>query len=193
MLPRLLGIPKSGCPDIWIRLPRHKWPRSCLNIEDPVVPLERNFYGHPLAGHLWERQFEEVLLKLGWEKVQNWECLCVYREPRLFLSVYVDDIKMFGKEQNMIPMWKKSMKNVDLEESTSFLDHVYLGCAQRECKPNEIIIEQYQEMFESHISAGATEKLPWVRKTLTQKQLRGPMTWKDMLENVLREILRAGT
>ena len=26
--PRLLKIPKSECPDIWIRLPRHKWPKS---------------------------------------------------------------------------------------------------------------------------------------------------------------------
>ena len=24
--PKLLQIPKSECPDIWIRLPRHKWP-----------------------------------------------------------------------------------------------------------------------------------------------------------------------
>ena len=31
-----------------------------------------NVYGHPLAGLLWERQFEEVLLELGWEKVANW-------------------------------------------------------------------------------------------------------------------------
>ena len=53
--PRLLGIPKSESPDIWIRLPRHKWPKSCANIEDSVVPLERNLYGHPLAGLLWER------------------------------------------------------------------------------------------------------------------------------------------
>ena len=41
---------KSECPDIWIRLPRHKWPVSWSSIEDPVVPLERNLYGHPLAG-----------------------------------------------------------------------------------------------------------------------------------------------
>ena len=27
------------------------------SMEDPVVPLERNLYGHPLAGLLWERQF----------------------------------------------------------------------------------------------------------------------------------------
>ena len=29
-------------------------------MEDPVVPLERNLYGHPLAGLLWERQFEKI-------------------------------------------------------------------------------------------------------------------------------------
>ena len=46
----------------------------------PVVPLERNLYGHHLAGMLWERQFEKILLKYGWEKVSNWECLFVHRE-----------------------------------------------------------------------------------------------------------------
>ena len=65
---KLLKIPKSECPDVWIRLPRHKWPKSWSSIEDPVVPLERNLYGHPLAGLLWERQFEKILLKHGWEK-----------------------------------------------------------------------------------------------------------------------------
>ena len=64
---KLLKIPKSECPDIWIRLPRHKWPKSWSSMEDPVVPLERNLYGHPLAGLLWERQFEKILLKHGWE------------------------------------------------------------------------------------------------------------------------------
>ena len=48
--PKLLKIPKSECPDIWIRLPRHKWPKLWSSMEDPVVPLERNLYGHPLAG-----------------------------------------------------------------------------------------------------------------------------------------------
>ena len=40
--PRLLRIPGSECPDIWIRLPRHRWRKSWSNIEDPVVPVERN-------------------------------------------------------------------------------------------------------------------------------------------------------
>ena len=89
---KLLKIPKSECPDIWIRLPRHKWPKSWSSMEDPVVPLERNLYGHPWAGLLWERQFEKILLKHGWEKIPNWECLFVHREKGLFLSVCVDDV-----------------------------------------------------------------------------------------------------
>ena len=68
--PRLLRIAKSGCPYIWIRLPRHIWLNLWLIIEDPVVLLERNLYGHPL-GFLWERQFEEVPMELGWRKVPN--------------------------------------------------------------------------------------------------------------------------
>ena len=69
---KLLKIPKSECPDIWIRLPRRKWPKSWSSMEDPVVLLERNLYGHPLAGLLWERQFENIFLKHGWEKIPNW-------------------------------------------------------------------------------------------------------------------------
>ena len=64
-------IPKSECPDIWIRLPRHKWPKSWSNMEDPVVPLERNQKSHPLAGLLLERQFEKILLQHGWELDSN--------------------------------------------------------------------------------------------------------------------------
>ena len=68
---KFLKIPKSECPDIWIRLHRHKMAESWSSMEDPVVPLERNLYGHPLAGLLWERLFEKILLKHGWEKVSK--------------------------------------------------------------------------------------------------------------------------
>ena len=36
---KLLKNQKSEFPDIWIRLPRHKWPKSWSSMEDPVVPL----------------------------------------------------------------------------------------------------------------------------------------------------------
>ena len=121
MLARLLNIPKSECPDIWIRLPRHKWPKSWSSMEDPVVPLERTLYGHPLAGLLWEWQFEKVLLKHGWEKIPNWECLFVHREKGLFLSVFVDDIKIGWKEiKILIRCGKYSIKK-------SILDNQHLS------------------------------------------------------------------
>ena len=78
-------------------------PKSWSSKEDPVVPLERNLYGHPLAGLSWEMQFEKVLLQHGWEKVSNCECFFVHRERKLFLSVYVDDIKLAGNKQNIDP------------------------------------------------------------------------------------------
>ena len=83
--PRLLRIPKSECPCIWIRFSRHKWPKSWACIEDPVVPLERKQNGHPLAGLWWESLFEEVLLELGWEKVPNWEYLFVHSKTMIIL------------------------------------------------------------------------------------------------------------
>ena len=58
--PRLLKILESDCPDTWTRLPRHKWPMSWNSIEDPMVLLERTLFGHPFAGLLWKRQFEEI-------------------------------------------------------------------------------------------------------------------------------------
>ena len=61
--------------------------------------------------------------------------------------------------------WKNLMKKVELDEPTSFLDHVYLGCTQRECKPNETIIEQYTKMFESRIFCWSNRKISEVAKT----------------------------
>ena len=58
-------------------------------------------------------------------------------------------------------MWKVPNKEVDLGEPTSFLDHVYLGCTQRQCETNKDIVDNYRTMFESRISAGRVEKLPF--------------------------------
>ena len=104
-------------------------------------------------------------LQHGWEKVSNWECLFVHREKGLFLSLHVDDIKLIGKKQNINPMWKLLNKEVDLGEPTSFFDHVYLGCTQRQCQISKDIVDNYRSMFESRFSAGGLEKLPFSQNT----------------------------
>ena len=156
-------------------------------MEDPVVLLERNLYGHPLAGLLWERQFEKILLQHGWEKVSKWECLFVHREKGLFLFVYVDDIKLAGKKQNIDPMWKVLNKEVDLGEPTSFLDHVYLGCTQRQCEISKDIVDNYRTMFESRIFSGRNRKTSIPSKIFVF--LHGLTIWKVMPRNVWSDIV----
>ena len=69
-------------------------------------------------------------------------------------------VKLAGKKQNIDPMWKVRMKEVDLGEPKSFLHHVYLGCTHRECETSKDIVDNNNHMFESGIPAGAKEKLP---------------------------------
>ena len=71
--------------------------QSFLLSEICMVIFWQNYYE--------KRQLEKILLKYGWEKVSNSECLFVHRAKGLFLSVYVDDIKLAGKKQNIDPMW----------------------------------------------------------------------------------------
>ena len=41
---------------------------------------------------------------------------------------------------------------------------MYFGCTHRECKPNENVVEEGEKMFESRISAEATEKVTGLGK-----------------------------
>ena len=116
-------------------------------------------------------------------KILNWECLFVHREKGLFLSVYVDDIRLTRRKQNIVPMWKVLSEEVDLGEPTSFLDHVYLGCTQRQCEMSKDIVNNYRTMFESRISAGGLEKLNYHSLKIIVF-LHGLMTWVVMQRSV---------
>ena len=78
--------------------------------------------------------------------------------------MHVDKIKQAGKKQNIDPMWKVLMKEFDLGEPTSFFDHVYLRCTQRECQTSKDIVDNYRNMLESKIYARTTEKPPYSEK-----------------------------
>ena len=126
---------------------------------------------------------------LDGNKYRSGNVFFVHRKQGLFLSVHVDDMKMAGRQQNTPPTWKKLMENVDLEEPTSFLDHVFLGCTQSECKSNESIIEKYAKMFRSRISAGATQKIEEWEK-FDAKNCRVVLRHRSTCEKVRREVWR---
>ena len=122
-----------------------------------------------------ETVFEEVLSGLGWEtnRIGN---VCLFIEKQgLFLWVYVDEVKMAGRELNVALMWKNSMKLVDLREPTLFLDHVYLGYSQR-------------EMLNTNF-CWSNCKIAWVGETSRKKMSHGPTTKNVMLQSVLKDIV----
>ena len=129
-------------------------------MEDPVVPLERNLYGHPFAGLLWRRQFEKIQLKFGWEKLSNWECLFVHREKGLFLSVCVRHKKWRERNKILIRCGNYSTKKSIWENQHLSLIMYTWGCTHRQCEISKDIVDNHRTMFESRISSGATEKLP---------------------------------
>ena len=71
----------------------------------------RSSFGWTIIGKAI-RESSKKKIRLG--KVPNWECLFVDRQKGVFLSVYVDDIKLAGKKPNISPTWKVLMKDVDL-------------------------------------------------------------------------------
>ena len=113
--------------------------------------------------------------------------MCVhYGEKGLFLSVYVDDIKLAGTKQNIDPMWEVLMEEVDLGEPTSFLDHVYLGCIQREFKQAEILWTM-KEICLNPKSVLEPTKRYFIQRIVAQTFLHGLM-WKVMQTHVLSDI-----
>ena len=98
------------------------------------VPVETKHAGAEFQVWLWATRKDERCTATVRQPIPKGYVSCprctgsgmsVHRKQGLFFSVYVDDIKMAGKKQNMAPMWKKLMKNDDLDELASFLDLVY--------------------------------------------------------------------
>ena len=79
------------------------------------------------------------------------------------------------------------MKDVDLGGPTSFLDHVYLGCTQRECQTSKDIVDNYRNMFESESLQERQKSCP-VQGNLKQTFLHGPMTCKVTQRNAWKDI-----
>ena len=56
-------------------------------IDQPVVRLESNVYGHPLAGLFWELKLEDIWLQEHWENVKRWEYLFPSERQAVLVSL----------------------------------------------------------------------------------------------------------
>ena len=72
------------------------------------------------------------------------------------------------------------MKDVDIEESKSFLDHVYLGCTQRTANPTRKSLDNTTKCS----NPAFLLEQPTHYQDRDKHRTKTPATWKDMLENV---------
>ena len=108
--------------------------------------------------------------------------------------MYVDDIKLAGKKQNINPTWKILKKDVDLGEPTSFLDHVLFRLHSKNDRLARILWIITDVCSNQGYLPGLwkNNKKQKPRGNLMPKRyLHGPITWKVMQE-IRGKILRTG-
>ena len=105
--------------ETWIFLPPHMWPKAWQGkFKNPVVRLRLALYAQPLSGAYWEKHCHKQLLDVGFSPIPGWECLYVHKRLQIVLSVYVDDFKMAGKQENLAAGWKLTKTKIRLDKPT---------------------------------------------------------------------------
>ena len=113
-------IDGPGRPATWVRLPKHMWPESWIGkFKDPVVPLRRALYGHPESGALWEKHLSEILISLGWSKVDSHPGIWFQEQHDAVLAVYVDDLLMVAPPKVEMKLWDDIAAKVSFDEDPS--------------------------------------------------------------------------
>ena len=83
-------------------------------------------------------------------------------------------------------MWKVLSKEVCLGEPTSFFDHVYLRCTQRQCKKKKILWTITEPCSNREFPREEQRNYHSLKIFVF---LRGPMTWLVMQRNVWSDIV----
>ena len=189
--PSLLKIPKSECPDIWIRLPRHKIAQIMVQYgrssRSSWAKSVRSSFSRTVMG----KAIRESSIRTRSGKSSKMGMFI--RQPRKkdYSSLCMwTTLNWLDTNRNINPTWTILMREVDLGEPTSFLDHVYLGCTQRECQISKDIVDNNKNMFESRISARAVEnyqKQEFQGNLMRTLFLHGPMIWKVMQRSAWKD------
>ena len=135
--------------------------KSWSSMEDAVVPLERKICTVILwQDYCGEGNFRKFYWNTVGKKFQIRNVhSCTVKKDYSYLCMWTIS-KWLERNKTLFRCGKVLNKEVDLGEPTSFFDHVYLRCTQRQCETSKDIVDNYRTMFDSRISLGGTEKLP---------------------------------
>ena len=124
---------------------------SCSN-HGPAWKAQSFFLSDICTGIFWQDNFGKGNSRKFYWNTVGWSSklgmfICRPRKRTILVCVCGRHKKLAGKKQDLDSMWKLLNKEVDLGEPTSFLDHVYLGCSQRQREISKDIVDNYRTMF----------------------------------------------
>ena len=181
--PRLLRIPKPECPDTWIRLPRHKWPKSWSSIDQWYL-----LNGICTDTHLRYFFGKDSSRKFCWSLVGK-----KYRIGNVYLFIENKDYsyvytwmtaKWLERNRIWLPCERNWWTTWILFSPLHFLTTYIWDALDVNANRTKSFLNNTEKCLNHVFSAGATDP---GGKHLTQKQSRGPTTWRDMPDNALRD------
>ena len=72
-----------------------------------------------------------------------------HRALKVFLSKYVDDLKMAGISESLPTVWAMLQGEIAIDPLRAMVDNQYLGCSQRAISPAGVDIERMSACFEN--------------------------------------------
>jgi len=101
----------------WVLVPKELWPPHWHGkYKRPMCLLERALYGHPESGAHWEQHLTEAVKAIGGVPVTNHHSSFYFKEERLLLSVYVDDLLLAGPTEHHEGLWARLKEKIDIED-----------------------------------------------------------------------------
>jgi hypothetical protein len=104
--------------DTYVRIPRELWPQEWVKkgMKQPCCRLNKALYGHPEAGGHWERHLTKAIEECGGKPVQNHPSSFWFKDSKLLLTVYVDDLLLSGPAGAHDQLWKDLRKKINIED-----------------------------------------------------------------------------
>ena len=127
--------------------------------------------------------------KIGRGTFLKLQCLYVHRKSQLFISVYVDDIKMVGNEEKWTHVDNSAKGQRSGGSSSPLMNKLCLGCTQRETwDGHDHVLVQAKAYFVRRMTAEVTNEKQNKRNPLS-RSTRGVTTWRDMPNSALKDAL----
>jgi len=117
--------------ETWVAIPRVLWPKHWHGkYTKPMCLLKKALYGHPESGAHWERHLQQAIEQIGGSAIEDHPSSFWFKDEKILLSVYVDDLMLSGPEGAHDKLWQKlrsaGIKLDDPEPVDRFLGRTHI-------------------------------------------------------------------